>query len=168
METLPAPPGLATGQTSPQGGSGGAALGRPKKLMPAVMRWICPRRSGLNWQESMRNRYQLRKQMTTDARRLMRLRAVAQGSNRAFRLHSNKAKWFGGRIFLSTAPRVNPQAKSQGWPYEGLSRMKGNFHVRFLEGGGLATARLHSAPSQCRHSLGDQQRGLRGFKPVSP
>jgi hypothetical protein len=23
--------------------------------------------------------------------------------------------------------------------------MKGNFHVRFLEGGGLATARLHSA-----------------------
>ena len=30
-------------------------------------------------------------------------------------------------------------------PYEGLSRMKGNFHVRFLEGGGLATARLYSA-----------------------
>ena len=27
----------------------------------------------------------------------------------------------------------------------GLSRMKGNFQVRFLEGGGLATARLHSA-----------------------
>ena len=144
METLLAPSRLATGQTSPQGRSAGAALGRPKKLMPAVMRWIGPRRSGLNWQESMRNRYQLRKQMTTDARRLMRLRAVAQGSNRAFRLHSNKAKWFGGRIFLSTAPRVNPQAKSQGWPYEGLSRMKGNFHVRFLEGGGLATARLHS------------------------
>ena len=88
--------------------------------------------------------------MTTDARRLMRLRAVAQGSNRAFRLHSNKAKWFGGRIFLSTAPRVNPQAKSQGWPYEGLSRMKGNFHVRFLEGGGLATARLYSATGDNR------------------
>ena len=30
-------------------------------------------------------------------------------------------------------------------PYEGLSRMKGNFQVRFLEGGGLATARLYSA-----------------------
>ncbi len=27
----------------------------------------------------------------------------------------------------------------------GLSRMKGNFQVRFLEGGGLATARFHSA-----------------------
>jgi len=25
-----------------------------------------------------------------------------------------------------------------------LSRMKGNFHVRFLEGGGLATARSYS------------------------
>jgi hypothetical protein len=32
-----------------------------------------------------------------------------------------------------------------GWPYPGLSRMKGNFQVRFLEGGGLATARLYSA-----------------------
>ena len=93
--------------------------------------------------------------MTTDARRLMRLRAVAQGSNRAFRLHSNKAKWFGGRIFLSTAPRVNPQAKSQGWPYEGLSRMKGNFHVRFLEGGGLATARLHSTKRYDRRKGAD-------------
>jgi len=34
----------------------GAALGGPKKPRPAVMRWICPRRSGLNWQERMRNR----------------------------------------------------------------------------------------------------------------
>src|SRR4051794_9206445 len=30
-----------------------------------------------------------------------------------------------------------------GW--NDLSRMKGNFQVRFLEGGGLATARLYSA-----------------------
>src|SRR5260221_12792897 len=29
-----------------------------------------------------------------------------------------------------------------------LSRMKGNFHVRFLEGGGLATARLYSTLSR--------------------
>lgn len=29
-----------------------------------------------------------------------------------------------------------------------MSRMKGNFHVRFFEGGGLATARLHSAYTQ--------------------
>jgi len=36
METLPTPPGFATGQTLPQGGSGGAALGGPKKPRPAV------------------------------------------------------------------------------------------------------------------------------------
>jgi hypothetical protein len=29
--------------------------------------------------------------------------------------------------------------------------MKGNFHVRFLEGGGLATARLHSVKLDSRH-----------------
>ena len=28
-------------------------------------------------------------------------------------------------------------------PYEGSSRMKGNFHVRFLGGCGLATARIY-------------------------
>jgi hypothetical protein len=32
----------------------------------------------------------------------------------------------------------------------GLSRMKGNLHVRFLEGGGLATARLYSARKEGR------------------
>jgi hypothetical protein len=80
METLPAPPGCATGQTSPQGGSGGAALGRPKKPTPAVARWICPRRSGPNWQEDMRNRTYRQKQMTADARRLTRPGAAAQGS----------------------------------------------------------------------------------------
>src|SRR5436309_4903613 len=32
---------------------GGAVLGRPKKPKPAVMRWICPRRSGQSWQESL-------------------------------------------------------------------------------------------------------------------
>jgi hypothetical protein len=38
METLLTPLGIATGQTSPQGGSGGAALGGPKKLTPVVTR----------------------------------------------------------------------------------------------------------------------------------
>jgi len=66
METLPTPPGLATGQTSPQGGSGGAALGGPKKPMPAVMRWIRPRRSGQSWQENLQNPPERRKQMTVE------------------------------------------------------------------------------------------------------
>src|SRR5206468_2501290 len=38
--------------------------------------------------------------------------------------------------------RVPAQGRT-GW--SDLSRMKGNFQVRFLEGGGLATARLYSA-----------------------
>src|SRR5439155_22034120 len=92
METLLAPSRLATGQTSPQGRSAGAALGRPKKLMPAVMRWIGPRRSGLNWQESMRNRYQLRKQMTTDGRRSSFAFSVGIGSA-YFLASSDKTDW---------------------------------------------------------------------------
>src|SRR3954470_1802487 len=66
METLPAPPALATGQTSPQGGSGGAVLGGPKKPRPAVMRWICPRRSGQSWQENLQNHRNRKQQMTVE------------------------------------------------------------------------------------------------------
>src|SRR6202142_531533 len=66
METLPTPPGFATGQALPQGGPGGAALGGPKKPRPAVMRWICPRRSGQSWQENLWNPRKQRKQMTVE------------------------------------------------------------------------------------------------------
>jgi hypothetical protein len=50
--------------------------------------------------------------------------------------------------------RFSPWGSSSHWAaghprrvvlLPGLSRMKGNLHVRFLEGGGLATARLYSA-----------------------
>src|SRR5437773_1170591 len=61
MKRLPPPPGFATGQTSPQGGSEGAALGRPKKPRPAVMRWICPRRSGQSRQETLQNHRERKK-----------------------------------------------------------------------------------------------------------
>lgn len=47
----------------------------------------------------------------------------------------------------SGAPHVMRRVAGQphrAWPYEDSSRMKGNFHVRFLEGGGLATACPHS------------------------
>src|ERR1035441_8302686 len=40
----------------PQGRVKGAALRRPKKPRPAVARRICPRRLGVEWQESMWNR----------------------------------------------------------------------------------------------------------------
>ena len=86
METLLTPPGIATGQTSPQGGSGSAALGGPKKPTPAVMRWIRPRRSGLKWQDNQWNRPIPRKQMTTDACRLMRPGAVTSTEHSVARL----------------------------------------------------------------------------------
>src|SRR5262245_51047420 len=46
------------------------------------------------------------------------------------------------RIALVAVCRRVPTSGSTGW--RGLSRMKGNFHVRFLEGSGLVTARSHS------------------------
>jgi hypothetical protein len=75
-------------------------LGRPKKQRPVVTHRIGPRRSGLKGQESTSNRCSLRKQMTTDARRLLRLKAVAQRSTASGRLGIATAKW-------GFAPRVN-------------------------------------------------------------
>jgi len=45
-----------------------------------VMRRICPRRSGLEWQENLWNRLNREKQMMSDASRLVRPEAVAQWS----------------------------------------------------------------------------------------
>jgi hypothetical protein len=59
--------------------------------------------------------------MTTDACRLMRLKAVAHGSTASWRLGTGTAK-------RGSDPAGQPY---RGWPYEDLSRMKGNFHVRF-------------------------------------
>ena len=83
----------------------------------------------------------LRKQMTTDARRLMRLRAVTSKEHSVVRLLTGMAKGF-VLALSSIEPRVGPQ---QGQPYEGASRMKGNFHVRFFGGRGRATARAYPA-----------------------
>ena len=79
--------------------------------------------------------------MTTDARRLMRLRAVTSKEHSEVRLLTSMAK---GLVLglPSLEPRVGPY---QGRPYEGSSRMKGNFHVRFLGGCGRATARAYPA-----------------------
>jgi len=78
---------------------------------------------------------QLGQPMTTDTCRLMRLkllplRSTAMNGHRSV-LPSGSSIWAAGhprRVVL----------------LPGLSRMKGNLHVRFLEGGGLATARLYS------------------------
>src|SRR6266851_9080303 len=115
MERLLTPaPGLATGQTSPQGGSGAQHWEDRKSQGQRVTRWICPRRSGLKWREHMWNRYVLRKQMTTDASRLMRLSTAVPWSGSAFRQHSSIAKWYSVKPRLRTAPRVAPHASAIG------------------------------------------------------
>ena len=73
--------------------------------------------------------------MTTDACRLMRLKAVAHRSTASGRLGAGTAKW----------SSVSTGQPHQGWPYEDLSRMKGNFQVRFLGGCGRVTARAYPA-----------------------
>ena len=70
--------------------------------------------------------------MTTDARRLMRPRAVTLKEHSAVRLRTSLAKGFALGL-PSVELRAGPY---QGRPYEGSSRMKGNSHVRFLEGRG--------------------------------
>ena len=57
------------------------------------------------------------------------------------RLQTSMAKGF-GLALASLEPRVSQRP---GWPYEGTSRMKGNFHVRFFGGRGRATARAYPA-----------------------
>jgi len=80
--------------------------------------------------------------------------SCCQRSSGTIRLHSSIAKRLSERVFPAAEPRVNHKT-IPGWSYEGLSRMKGNFHVRFLEGGGLATARLYSANRHhTRHKFG--------------
>ncbi len=74
------------------------------------------------------------KQMTADAHRLMRPGGAAQGCHPA-RPHRSIAKRDENR----------GSAKNKAGPYEGSSRMKGNFHVRFLGGCGRATARAYPA-----------------------
>ena len=86
--------------------------------------------------------------MTTDARRLMRPSAVTSMEHSVVRLRTSMAK--GSVLGLASAePRVGP---GQGRPYEGSSRMKGNFHVRFLGGRGRATARAYPATWERRRS----------------
>ena len=66
-------------------------------------------------------------QMTTDARRLMRPGAVTSKEHGTERLPVSIAKWLGLDL-SSVEPRVG---QNKGRPYEGLSRMRGNSHVRF-------------------------------------
>jgi len=68
-------PGKPTARQAP-----GKRHGEDRKSQGrSVMDRICPRRSGLSWQESQRNRLKREKQMTSDACRLVRPGAVTSG-----------------------------------------------------------------------------------------
>ena len=77
--------------------------------------------------------------MTADACRLMRPGDTAQGSVTRTTADQYCQARFDPSVGLTSRVHLDKLG-----PYEGLSRMKGNFHVRFLEGGGPATARLYS------------------------
>src|SRR4051812_23998525 len=95
------------------------------------MGWIRPRRSGRSWQENLQNHQNRKQQMT-----------VEQSTDPlSLRKGFDGCKCVLPRKQSLVAPRA--PFRAPGW--KGLSRMKGNFHLRFLEGGGLETARLYSA-----------------------
>ena len=77
--------------------------------------------------------------MTTDARRLMRLGPAAR-KERSSNGHTRVRSALGAVV--ASGKTVFPDQEKL---LLGLSRMKENFQVRFLEGGGLVTALFHSA-----------------------
>jgi hypothetical protein len=85
--------------------------------------------------------HHLGKQMTTDACRLMRPGAVASKEHSVKRLPVSIAK----SLALALPSVEQRVGQGYGRPYEGLSRMRGNSHVRFLGGRGRATARAYPA-----------------------
>ena len=79
--------------------------------------------------------------MTTDACRLMRPGAVASMEHSVVRLLAGTAK-----LPDLGSPRAGQRdCEENGCPYEGLSRMRGNSHVRFLGGRGRVTACAYPA-----------------------
>src|ERR1035438_5771454 len=144
-----------------------------KSQSRCVTRRICPRRSGRTWEERMWNRLNWEKQMTSDANRLVRPGAAAQWSpahnGHVSVLPSGPlargASSSGGALVrlgrlgggLRRGPPQHITATFQycqaalwpagpphrGAPWFGLSRVKGNFHARFLGGRERVNARAY-------------------------
>ena len=98
--------------------------------------------------------------MTTDARRLMRLGPAAR-KERSSNGHTRVRSALGAVV--ASGKTVFPDQEKL---LLGLSRMKENFQVRFLEGGGLVTARFHSAQHGYKVSM--PKTNLRRTKPRRP
>ena len=107
-----------------------------KSQSRCVMRRICPRRSGRTWREPMWNRFHREMQMTSDANRLVRPGVVAQGStthNGYISVSpSGPVTQPGVARFPACLGAAGPLHRQA--PSSGLSRVKGNFHARFLGG----------------------------------
>ena len=101
-----------------------------------VMRRICPRRSGRTWREPMWNRFNREKQMMSDANRLVRPGVVAQWSTTQNGCISVSPSGLGSQRGVARLPAglraAGPPLRET--PSLGLSRVKGNFHARFLGG----------------------------------
>jgi len=70
------PPGWSPGQSTVRPAQGKRHGEDRRSQGRSVMDRICPRRSGLSWQENQRNRFQWEMQMTSDTCRLVRPSAV--------------------------------------------------------------------------------------------
>jgi hypothetical protein len=129
MEMLPAPPGLATGQTSPQCGSRGRSLGRTEQAKASGNALDKP----TSVCSEMASKYveSLASRRANDGRR-----PSADASRRCCpRPHAQIDPQTVSPRGLASQPRLTPRVHSYpSGPYEDLSRMKGNFHVRLLEG----------------------------------
>ena len=119
MEKLPAPPGLATGQTLPQGGSG-EQIGRTEEAKAGGKAPDTPTSVG----SEMARKYlePLFVENADDDRRL------SVGASQSCGPQEHSVVGARCRYGRGVRPRGQPY---RGSPYEDLSRMKGNFHVRF-------------------------------------
>ena len=92
-----------------------------KSQSSRVMREICPRRSGLDWQESLWNRLKPGKANDERLPSLSASRSCRQWNTARTATHQYR------QVVRWTADRTR---KVRSWTDS--SRMKGNFHVRFL------------------------------------
>ena len=123
-----------------------------------VMRRICPRRSGRTWREPMWNRFNREKQMMSEANRLVRPGVVAPWSTTQNGCISVSPSGLGRQQGVARLPAclraAGPPLREMPWL--GLSRVKGNFHARFLGGASESRSRLpdsKSAREKCNLSI---------------
>ncbi len=102
----------------------------------SVMDRICPRRSGVSWQENQRNPFKREKHRTSDARRLVPLGAAAQRSRARYGRRPVLPSGIGKvhDAFGCHRPPGYAGPPHPGWPWRGLSRDEGKLSSPVLRG----------------------------------